>query len=252
MTTPASSNGNPWFASTVGLAGLIVGYVIASGVQTFDGSTMGAFNAPAAVPGAAQPAAAPVPPAPAATDTPATAGDGPFLGKASAPVTLIEFTDYQCPFCQRHFQQTFPDIKKNYVDSGKVKYVPRHFPLGFHPNATKASETVACAADQGKFEEMHAKIFETQGDWSGLDSVAVIAKFKEYAKEVGVNAAAFATCLDTGSKTAMVQADQAAGSASGIDGTPGFWILGPDGQSKKISGAYPYATFQAAIDEMLN
>jgi protein-disulfide isomerase len=246
MATTPNGN-NPWFASTMGLAGLIIGYVIATGVNGLSlpiGGVPAANNNPTA--------AAPTPVAPAPTTaTPPELGDSPFLGKADAPVSVLEFTDFQCPFCQRHFQQTFGDIKKNYIDTGKIKYYLKHFPLGFHPNAQKASETVACANEQGKNWEMHEKIFNTQSDWQGLDATAVSAKFKEYAKDVGLNAGTFATCLDTGATAEAVKADQAAGSASGIDGTPGFWILGPNDQKQLISGAYPFATFQAAIDGML-
>lgn len=211
---------------------------------------MGATNT---APAAQQPAAvAPAAVAPTATtDTPATAGDGPFIGKADAPVTLVEFTDFQCPFCQRHFQDTFGQIKQNYVDTGKVKYVVRYFPLSFHPNAEKAAETAACANNQDKFFEMHEKLFQTQGDWSNLGAADAATKFKQYAKDIGLNTGTFDTCLDSGTTAAMISADMAAGSASGIDGTPGFWILGPNGQNQKISGAYPYATFQTAFDGMM-
>lgn len=240
-TTPTS--GNPWFASTVGLAGLIVGYVIASGMHT--GFALGGNNLPApTAPTNNAPAAAPV------VDTPPTAGNGPFIGKADAPITFIEFTDFQCPFCQRHFQQTFGDIKKNYVDTGKVKYVIRYYPLSFHPNAQKAAEAAACANDQGKFWEMHEALFTKQADWSPMDAATAATAFKSYAKDIGLNAGTFASCLDDGKNAALVQKDEADGSAAGIDGTPGFWILGPNSQSKKVSGAYPYATFQAAFDDM--
>lgn len=249
-----TQNSNPWFASTVGLAGLIVGYVIATGIHGLDGSRMGGVaNVPTPSVAANQQAStAPAAPTPAPTTaTPPTAGNGPFIGKADAPVTFIEFTDFQCPFCQRHFQQTFPDLKKNYVDTGKIKYVIRYFPLSFHANAQKAAETAACANDQGKFWEMHDKLFTTQNDWQGLDAATAATTFKGYAKDVGLDAAKFATCLDTSANAALVQKDEADGSAAGIDGTPGFWILGPNGQHQMISGAYPYATFQAAIDGML-
>lgn len=245
-----TSNGNPWFASTVGLAGLIVGYVIATGMQGFNGISLGANNNP--LPSAPTDQQAPVVPPPT-NDTPPTGGeDAPFMGEEDATVTVVEFTDYQCPFCQRHFQQTFGQIKTNYVDTGKIKYVSRHYPLGFHPNAQKASEAAACAEDQGKFWEMHEALFEKQSEWSNLAAADAAGKFKGYAADIGVNAGTFATCLDSGAKTAYVQADLAAGSASGIDGTPGFWILGPDGENQKISGAYPFATFQSAIDGLLD
>lgn len=241
-----STNTNtPWFASTVGLAGLIVGYVLASGVNGISlpsapsGGTTGG--------GAASVAAAPTP-APS-NDKPADADDDPFIGKADAPITLVEFTDYQCPFCARHYTQTYSQIKKNYVDTGKVKYVTRDYPLGFHPHAQKTAEGAECAAEQGKFEQMHEKLFTTQSSWTNSSDIS--ATLKQFAKDLGLNSSKFDTCLDSGEMAAEVAADQAAGAASGIDGTPGFWILGPKGQTQKVSGAFPYATFQTAFDNML-
>ena len=250
---PNASSNNPWFASTVGLAGLIIGYAIATGAHSLSAPTMA--NLPANnVPTAQQPAPTPTPAAPApdpsANATPPDVGTGPFIGKADAPISVIEFTDFQCPFCQRHFQQTFGDIKKNYVDTGKIKYYVRYFPLSFHPNAEKAAETAACADDQGKYWEMHDKLFTAQNDWSNLDAATALTTFKGYAKDLGLVSAAFATCIDSGSKAAMIAKDEAAGSASGVNGTPGFWILGPNGKHQMISGAYPFATFQSAIDGM--
>ncbi len=229
----------PWFAVSIGLLGLIVGYALATGM----GNPLvagGNNRAPTPTPIANDPE--PVP-----AGDPADADDDEVKGDANATVTLIEFTDYECPFCKRHYEQTLPEILKNYVDTGKVKYVVRDFPLSFHPSAQKASEATECAAEQDKFWEMHDKVFETQGTW-GADAVA---SFKKYAAELGLNATAFNTCLDTGAMAAEVSADLAAGSAAGISGTPGFWIVSDDGASKNISGAYPYATFQAAFDEML-
>ncbi len=243
------SSSNPWFASTVGLAGLIVGFVLANGMHTTLSPTFGGAAAPAAVVPTAQQPAAPTPPP--STAQPATAGDGPVLGKASAPVTLIEFTDFQCPFCARHFTQTFDQIKQNYVDTGKVKYVIRFFPLGFHPNSEKASEAALCANDQGKFWDMHAALFKNQDTWSPLPAAAAADAFKKYAADSGLNTAKFNACFDGGTKAPMIAKDTADGSASGIDGTPGFWILGPNDQHQQVKGAFPYATFQTAFDGML-
>jgi len=241
----STSPNNPWFASTIGLAGLIVGYVLASGVGGISMPTLPSGGTTGG--GAASAAAAPTP-APS-NDTPADADNDPFIGKADAPITLVEFTDYQCPFCARHFTNTYGQIKTNYVDTGKVKYVTRDYPLGFHKHAQKASEAAECATKQGKFAEMHDKLFSTQATWSPLADV--IPTLKQYAKELKLNTSQFDTCLDSGEMASEVSADQADGAASGIDGTPGFWILGPDGQNQKISGAFPYATFQAAFDNML-
>ncbi len=228
----------------MGLAGIIVGYAVAAGVG--GGLIPGA---PTNVPPAAVDNTVP-PPTPS-NDTPATADDDAVLGKASAPITVIEFTDFQCPFCSRHFTQTFGQIKKDYIDTGKVKYVSRDFPLGFHPNAQKAAETAECSKEQGKYWEMHDKLFEKQEEWSNLATADAAKKFKEYAAGLGLSAGPFAGCLDDGKTAAEVKKDAADGSASGIDGTPGFWILGPDGKNQKISGAYPYDTFKTAFDGML-
>src|SRR3989338_199678 len=92
----------------------------------------------------------------------ASADDDPFKGSKDAPVTIIEFSDYQCPYCARFDQQTLPALTDNYINTGKVKFVYRDFPLAFHKNAQKASEASECADEQGKFWEMHDKIFENQ------------------------------------------------------------------------------------------
>ena len=229
----------------MGLAGLIIGYAVASGING------GLIVNPGTVP--TPPAAGDntVPTPPPTNDTPATVDDDPVLGKASATITLIECTDFQCPFCSRHFTQTFPQIKKDYIDTGKVKYVSRDFPLSFHPNAQKASEAAECAKEQNKYWEMHDKLFIAQEEWSNLAAADAAKKFKEYAASLGLPAASYASCLDTGKTAAEVKKDLADGSASGIDGTPGFWILGPDGKNQKISGAYPFDTFKKAFDDLL-
>lgn len=230
----------PWFAVSIGLAGLIVGYALANGVSS--PLLAGGQKAPSPTPSAA------ADPTPAVAGNPADVDDDAVKGDADATVTLIEFTDYQCPFCSRHYEQTLPSIIKDYVDTGKVKYVVRDFPLSFHGNAHKAAEATECAGEQGKFWEMHDKLFEAQGEWSNLSDAST--KFKEYAKALNLSSS-FDSCLDTGAMAAEVDADLADGSASGVNGTPGFWIVSDDGQSKSVSGAYPYETFKAAFDSML-
>lgn len=244
----AMQQNNPWFASTVGLAGLIVGYVLASSLHGF--STFGMLPTPDA-PSAPSPVVDVPTPTPSAPSNPATVDDDPVLGEDDAPITLIEFTDYQCPFCARHYTQTHSQIVSQYVDTGKVKLVVRDFPLGFHANAQKAAEATECADDQGKFWEMHDVLFENQTAWSNLDATSAANTFKQYAGQMGVNQSEFDTCLDSGTHAQEVTSDMSDGSASGIDGTPGFWIIGPDGQSQQISGAYPFDTFKAAFDGML-
>lgn len=109
-------------------------------------------------------------------------GHLPPLGDEDAKVTVIEFSDFQCPFCKQLFETSLTEIKKEYIDTGKVKFYYRQYPIpGLHPNAMKASIASECANDQEKFWEMHDKLFTAQNDWANLDSAGAVAKFKEYA-----------------------------------------------------------------------
>ena len=229
----------------MGLLGIIVGYTVATSLHGgLVLPTAPAGGTPTPTAGGDAP-----PPPPPTNDTPAKVDDDAVLGKANAPITMIEFTDYQCPFCGRHYTQTYGQIKKEYVDTGKVKLVLRDFPLGFHPNAQKAAETAECAGNQGKYWEMHDVLFTKQAEWSGLSPAN--DQFKKYAADLKLNTSTFNACLDNGETAAEVKKDQADGSASGIDGTPGFWILGPGDKNQKISGAYPFDTFKKAFDGMM-
>ncbi len=241
MTT--SNTNNPWFAVSMGLIGLIVGYTISTALH-------GVASQPAAV--AQQPTAA----APEEDNSnPAEPGDGMVLGKADAPITLIEFSDFQCPFCRKWYRETYADLKKQYIDTGKVKLVYRHYPLSFHPAAEPSALAVTCAQKQGNDVAwaFHDAIF-TEQDKSGNVNTFQFGptELSTWANSVkGLDKTAWQKCFDAKETLAQVQKDTADGSASGIDGTPGFWILGPDDQAKKISGAYPLSEFQTAIDGML-
>ncbi len=251
-TTHAASpqvvtNNGPWFAVSLALMGVIVGY--AAGSMQGGLRVTGANPTVAQAPAAAAPAAAPTPAPTPTNETPPSVDDDAMLGDEDATITVVEFTDYQCPFCARHYTQTHKEIVKNYVDTGKVKLVVRDYPLSFHPNAQKAGEATECAEDQDKFWEMHDKLFETAATWSSTtDSVTT---FTAFAKELGMDEEEFKTCLTDGTHAEEVKKDMADGSKSGISGTPGFWIIDEDGKGQKISGAYPYATFQAAFDALL-
>ncbi len=165
--------------------------------------------------------------------------DDAVLGKEDAPVTMVEFSDYECPFCGRHFSETYPQIKKDYIDTGKVKLVFRDFPLSFHPNAQKAAEAAECAGEQGKYYEMHDKLFSNQ---QALD----VASLKAYAQQIGLKAADFNKCLDDGKMASEISKDASEGASYGVQGTPALFING-----RLISGAQPYAAFKAAIDAEL-
>lgn len=164
-------------------------------------------------------------------------------GAKNAKVTLIEYSDFECPFCKRHFE-TMNQILKDYPND--VRLVFRHFPLtNLHQNAQKEAEASECAAELGgndAFWKMHDKIFtETQSN-DGLS----LARLPAMAKEIGLDEAKFKTCLDTGKYTAKVQKDQQDGGSAGVEGTPATFVNGV-----MISGAQPLANFKAAIDAEL-
>jgi protein-disulfide isomerase len=167
------------------------------------------------------------------------------IGDPDAPVTIVEYTDYQCPYCSRHFEQTFTQIKENYVDSGQVYYIFKDFPLtGIHPQAVKAAEAARCAAEQDAFLAMHDRLFVDQAAWS--EDANAAATFKQFAQDQGLDGAAFAECLDSGRQEAAVMAELQEGADMGINGTPAFLING-----HSMSGAQPYAIFEQAIEQFL-
>ncbi|RME81522.1 MAG: hypothetical protein D6775_13360 [Caldilineae bacterium] len=169
------------------------------------------------------------------------------LGSPDAPVTMIEFSDYQCPFCLRHFQQTMPQIKAQYIDTGKVRYIFKDFPIAsIHPQAPKAAEAAECAGEQGMYWPMHDRLFQgQQAEWNqNPDAVNI---FKGYATELGLDREAFDACLDGGKYEAEVAADLNEGIRAGVTGTPSFFING-----RFISGAQPFQVFQQTIDSLLN
>ncbi len=180
---------------------------------------------------------------PPATATPAAVdiGDAPAQGEADAPVTLVEFSDYQCPFCQRHVTTVYPEIVERYVETGLVRYVFKDFPLDtIHPDAIQAAEAARCARDQGggtAFWAMHRALFTRQGEWSGNP-----AAFADVATSAGLDGAALAACVDAGTHRQAVLDDQAQGTALGVNGTPAFFING-----QLLSGAQPIERFEAAI-----
>lgn len=235
--TPPSST-NPWFAVSMGLVGLIVGYTLGSGGAGM--SAIGAIGAPAAPTPPSVPTAA-APQAPPAGDVkPVDPQVDHIRGNPDAAVSVIEYSDFECPFCARN-HPTMQQIVDTYGDD--VNWVYRHFPLAFHPNAQKAAEASECAAEEGKFWEMADMLMEKGTDNTQLAS---------YAAAIGLNAAAFKECLDSGKMAAKVQSDMTEGSSAGVSGTPGNIILkNGTKDSRMVSGAQPFAAFQTIIDEML-
>ena len=157
-------------------------------------------------------------------------------GPADAPVVIVEFSDYECPFCKRS-QETMKQIKAAYGD--KVRFVYKHFPLPMHRNARKAAEASLCAADQGKFWELHERLFAFQGDLN-LEAV------KALAAEAGVEMAILDACLESGLRARDVVADMGLGQSLGIGGTPAFFVNG-----RLLSGAQPFPAFKEIIDDEL-
>lgn len=165
------------------------------------------------------------------------AATGPSKGPDNAPVTIIEFSDFECPYCSKA-EDTVKQVMDTYA--GKVKLVFRHYPLNFHPNAQKAAEASACADDQGKFWALHEVLFQNQ-------RALQVDNLKKYAEQVGLDTAKFNECLDSGAKAELVKKDMEAGSKVGVNGTPAFFINGIP-----LSGAVPFDQFKAIIDQELS
>lgn len=166
------------------------------------------------------------------------------IGDPDAPVTIVEYTDYQCPFCSRHFAQTYPLIKENYIDTGIVRYVFKDFPLTtIHPQAVIAAEAARCAGAQDAYEQMHDLLFAAQSEWSGNPDAESL--FTQFAESMGLDGDAFATCLEEHTYETAVLADLDEGIGFGIRGTPSFFING-----NFLSGAHPYETFVEAIEDL--
>jgi protein-disulfide isomerase len=164
------------------------------------------------------------------------AANGASKGSVSAPVEIIEFSDFQCPYCQR-VNPTVDQVLSTYGD--RIHFVYRHFPLSTHPNARPAAEASQCAAEQGKFWPYHDKLFAAPSRLNEPD-------LKQHAAELGLDAAKFNACVDTHKYKEQVNADMQAGEEAGVNGTPAFFING-----RLIGGAQPFDAFKRIIDEEL-
>ena len=178
--------------------------------------------------------------------------DDPVKGDADAPITIVEFSDFQCPFCNRFFQQTLPLLEENYIDTGKIKLVYRDLPLdNIHPNARLAHISAECADEQGKFWEYHDMLFENQAQWSKLSPTDLDSQLKQYASSLGLNSVSFESCLGSQTIADEVNADYLQGVSYGATGTPTFFIGTQEDGFTKLVGAQPYAVFQSVIDNQL-
>lgn len=167
--------------------------------------------------------------------------DDAFLGEKDAPVTIVEFSEYQCPYCKRHIDQVVPQIMKKYVDTGKVKYIFRDFPLEFHSNAMPAALAAECAGDEGddKYFEMHDALFANQAELSE-------EKIKELAKEIRLDMNQFNKCFDNETHKKEIEKDIEDGKTAGVTGTPAFIINGWG-----LTGAQPFSEFEKLIEQEL-
>ena len=181
---------------------------------------------------------------------PVSIANEPFKGDGKARVAVIEFSDYQCPFCGRYSKGAYAQIEDDYIETGKVRYVFRDLPLPFHKQAFKAAEAAHCGGEQGKFWEMHDLLFQNQ-------TALAPEQLPGHAKSLGLDEAKFQQCLNSGRFEADIKRDVADAGSVGITGTPTFLIglVQPgDGRVKvvkKLVGAKPYEEFKAAIDGTL-
>lgn len=170
------------------------------------------------------------------------------VGRDDAPLVMVEYTDYQCPFCQQFHNTTWTELKKNYIDTGKVRFVSRDFPLDFHENAKRAAIAAHCGGEQGKFWELR-HVLIVNADKLQADRLA------GYAKDVGLDVGKFSTCVMSDKFKDAVEKSYAEGLAAGISGTPSF-VLGrvKDGKLEgvRMVGAMPYSTFDSKLRQMLD
>jgi protein-disulfide isomerase len=175
----------------------------------------------------------------------------PSKGNKNAPLTLIEFSDYQCPFCARHFSETLPQLEKEYIETGKLKYVFRDFPMeSIHRDAVKAAEAAKFAGAQGRYWGMHDRLFSNP---QALD----LENLSGHAKALGLDVAKFDECLDTLRYASKIRQSFAEGLQAGVRGTPTFFLgqTAPDGSVKArrvMRGAQRYPVFKEAIEAMLS
>jgi len=178
--------------------------------------------------------------------------DDPFKGDPNAPIIIVEFSDFQCPFCSRFFQQTLPQLEDNYINTGKVKFVYRDLPLdSLHPNARPTHIAAECADEQGKFWEYHDILFEKQGQWNRLSSEDLENSLIQYAQDLRLDVTSFETCLGSDEIADEVNKDVLEARSYGITGTPSFFVGTEKDGFTKLVGAQPYSSFAREIDSLL-
>ncbi len=178
--------------------------------------------------------------------------DDPMKGDPDAEVTVIEFSDFQCPFCSRFYTQTLSQLEENYIDTGKINFVYRDLPLdNLHPNARPAHIAAECADEQGKFWDYHDILFEKQSQWQRLPSAELQTTLSQYASDLGLQTVNFESCLESEDIADEVNRDALAAASLGITGTPSFFIGNEEDGFVKLVGAQPFTAFQSIIDDKL-
>ncbi len=167
-------------------------------------------------------------------------GPGPVKGEAGAPLTIVEFSDFQCSFCRRFWRDTLPRIEERYIRTGKVRFVYRHLAV-LGPLSVQAAEAAECAHAQGKFWPYHDRLFESAGPLA-----FTVARLRGYARDVGLQGEAFDRCLESGTFRQKVRNETMVGQFIGARGTPTFLVNG-----KLLVGARPFEVFVVAVDEEL-
>ena len=169
------------------------------------------------------------------------------LGRATAPLTMIEFTDYQCPYCRQFEAAVWPKLKSEYIDTGKLRYIARDLPLAIHAAAAPAAEAAHCAGDQGRFWDMHAALLGGAADLTA-------GGIERRAQALGLDLARFDECVAHGKYAAVIRAHQVEADRAGIDGTPGF-VIGRAAHGElegvRVEGALPYEEFDSLLRELL-
>lgn len=253
---PAQPGARPdfWFGASMVLIGIVVGYMAGqfsgAGLTFARTAPPSVAQAPAAVAAPTPPSPAPAPASESATNViPVDFNKDHIRGSTNATLAVIEYSDFECPFCKRVHPTMQQLLEQN---KGKIMWVYRHYPLPFHQNAAKESEATECANELGgntAFWKYTDLIFDRTT--SGGTGIA-LEQLPTMAKEIGLSEQKFKTCLDSGKYAQAIQAEEQSGAASGIQGTPGTIVLNlKTQQNRLVSGAQPLANFQAAIDALL-
>jgi len=169
------------------------------------------------------------------------------LGRSDAPLTMVEFTDYQCPYCRRFQAEVWPRLKRNYIDTDKLRYLARDLPLEFHSAAAPAAEAAHCAGEQGKFWDMHAALLAGEMDFAS-------GGIERRARALKLDMTLFGECVARRKYAELIAAHVREADAAGIDGTPGFIVGRASGavlDGLRVEGALPYEEFAGLLNELL-